>query len=354
MMNKLGKPEWSILTAFVTGCVLCLILPGTTAHPQRRSMEEEALVSTIAFVSTRDRPSNNPQLGLALDTEIYLMDGDGTNVRRLTDNAYGDCFPSIAPNGKTIVFESNRLRAESEPLNTSDLFLMNADGTDQKYLTRGSSATWSPDSKSIAYHASASGTGKPIALFPGAATNDSDIFVINVMQKGARPKNITNNPGAIDDDADWSPNDDKIVFVSKDVKDNPTNAVSAELYVINADAKRKPIKLTSNNEEERAPAWSPDGQRILFLCRRGGSDFEICIMNADGNRQEQLTNNTVADLTASWSPDGRKIVVHRPVSPGRFQLWLINVDGSGEKQLTDTPGLNGFPNWGEIRAGKHR
>jgi Tol biopolymer transport system component len=38
------------------------------------------------------------------------------------------------------------------------------------------------------------------------------------------------------------------------------------------------------------------------------------------------------------------------VSPGRFQLWLVNVDGSGEVQLTDTPGLNGFPNWGEIRT----
>lgn len=73
-------------------------------------------------------------------------------------------------------------------------------------------------------------------------------------------------------------------------------------------------------------------------------------MNADGTGQVQLTNNTVADLTSSWSPDGRKIVVHRPVSPARFQLWLINVDGSGEMQLTDTLGLNGFPNWGEVRG----
>jgi TolB protein len=198
--------------------------------------------------------------------------------------------------------------------------------------------------------ASASVTGKPIALFPGAATNDSDIFVMSVVKKGARPKNVTNNPITIDDDADWSPNEDKIVFISKDAKDNVTNAISAEIYVINADGKGKPIRLTNNNEEERAPAWSPDGKRILFLCRRGGTDFEICIMNADGTRQVQLTNNTVADLTSSWSPDGRKIVVHRPVSPARFQLWLINVDGSGEMQLTDTPGLNGFPNWGEVRG----
>ncbi len=73
-------------------------------------------------------------------------------------------------------------------------------------------------------------------------------------------------------------------------------------------------------------------------------------MNADGTGQIQLTDNTVADLTSSWSPDGQKIVFHKPVARGRFQLWTINSDGTGETQLTDTPGLNGFPNWGELRA----
>jgi len=340
----------AVLIAFMTLSSWCMVMLGKPAPTQSRSEKKEEMVSTIAFVSTRHLPSGDSLLGLALGSEIYLMDGDGTNVRRLTNNSYGDLFPSISPDGKTIIFESNRLRTEGEPLNTSDLFLMNTDGSDQKYLTRGSSATWSRDSKSVAYHASASGTGKPIAMFPGAATNDSDIFVISVVKKEARPKNITNNPTAIDDDPDWSPSEDKIVFVSKDIKDNPTDAVSAEIYVIDADGKGKPIRLTNNHEEERAPAWSPDGKHILFMCRRGGRDFEICIMNADGSGQIQLTDNTVPDLTASWSPDGRKIVVHRPVSPNRFQLWLINVYGSGEIQLTDTPGLNGFPNWGQVRA----
>ena len=348
-MKRNKNRKTPILITFMAVCGWWVIVLGNRAPAQKPNEKKEEMVSTIAFVSTRHLPAGDPLLGLALGSEIYLMNGDGTNVRRLTDNSYGDLFPSISPDGRTIIFESNRLRTEGEPLNTSDLFLMNTDGSNQRHLIRGSSATWSRDSKSVAYHASASGTGKPIALFPGAATNDSDIFVMSVVKKEARPKNITNNPAAIDDDADWSPSEDKIVFISKDVKDNPVNAVSAEIYVINADGKDKPIRLTNNSEEERAPAWSPDGKRILFMCRRGGRDFEICIMNADGSGQIQLTDNTVGDLTASWSPDGRKIVVHRPVSPNRFQLWLINVDGSGEIQLTDTPGLNGFPNWGQIR-----
>jgi Tol biopolymer transport system component len=71
-------------------------------------------------------------------------------------------------------------------------------------------------------------------------------------------------------------------------------------------------------------------------------------MNTDGTAQVQLTENTIGDLTPSWSPDGKQIVFHRRVGT-QFQLFLINADGTGEKQLTFPPGLNGFPNWGEVR-----
>ena len=68
--------------------------------------------------------------------------------------------------------------------NISDLFVMETDGSGQTLLTRGSSATWSPDGKEIAFHASASYyasggqvSGCPIRTDPGSATSDSDIFV---------------------------------------------------------------------------------------------------------------------------------------------------------------------------------
>jgi TolB protein len=304
------------------------------------------LESTIAFSSTRDNPAGNPLLA----SEIYLMKGDGTNPRRLTENSDGDGFASLSPDRRgNIVFDSNRLRAAGEPVNTSDLFLMNADGSDQTFLTRGSSATWSPDSKNIAFHASASGTGLPIKPDPGAATLDSDIFVANVddlLKNVEQPGNITNNADAVDDDPDWSPDGQQIAFTSHDVNDNHLNSVTAEVYVINADGTGQ-TQLTDNTEEERGPAWSPDGARIVFMCKAGGADFEICVMNADGTGQTPLTENTVPDLTPTWSPDGQKIVFHRPV-PGGFELFVMNADGNGLAQLTDTPGLNAFANWGEL------
>ena len=316
--------------------------------------------STIAFTTTRDNPMGNP----FLTAEIYLMDPDGTIRRRLTENTDGDAFGVLSPSGKRIVFDSNRNRAVGEPLNTSDLFLMKADGSDQTFLTPGSSATWSPDKKDIAFHASDSGTGLPIRPDPGAPTTDSDIFVARVgdlLEHGAMTrKNITNTPDQIEEDADWSPVAQKIVFTRDPVTDQPPppgfNYVSKEIWVMNADGSGQ-IQLTFNAEEERAPAWSPDGTRIAYSCRKGPltaqgiPTFRICVMNADGTGQTQLTFGLapVSDLGPHWSPDGTQMVFVRPVA-GQQQIFVMNADGTGQQQLTTTPGTNLASHWGEVKT----
>ena len=322
------------------------------ARAETENREQPAgLRSTIAFVSTRHDPAADPAVDLQAAwraTEIYLVDGDGGNPRRLTTNSEADGFPALSPDGRRVVFDSNRRRANDEPFNTSDLFVMNADGTGETWLARGSSATWSPDGRFVAYHASASGTGRPIKTDPGAAAADSDIFVLSVDGRGER-RNLTNDPRAIDDDPDWSPDGKAILFTSHAVTDDANNSVTAEIFSMSPDGAGKATRLTNNTEEERGPAWSPDGRRIVFACRRGGADFEICVMNADGTGQIQLTDNAVADLTPSWSPDGKRIAFHRRVGErGQFQIFVIDPDGTGERQLTFPPGLNAFPNWGGL------
>ena len=303
------------------------------------------LVSTFAFSSTRDGGTHpNP----AFHTEIYLMDEDGTNVRRLTENHdVIDIFGTLSPDGKKIVFDSNRLRVVGERFNISDLFLMNTDGTDQTWLIRGGSPTWSPDGKSLAYHASVSGIGLPISGSLGAATSDSDIFVINVDDVLAGTegrKNITNNPEAIDEDPDWSSDGQKIVFASHSILAS-TN--TTEIYVINADGTGAPVQLTDNEEEERAPAWSPDGTRIVYMCRKLASDGmmrqAVCIMNADGTGQVRLTDT---GFTPTFSPDGQKILFHKLDD----QLWVMNADGTEQVKQTSPPSLNALGNWGVRRA----
>ena len=334
-----------------------LVVPGMPPLPV-----DDRVQSTIAFASTRDDPSG----------EIYLMNMEAgtefTAVRRLTANTdpaaagiftrAGEWLPSISPDGKKIAFDSTEL---SGRVHISDLFVMDADGGGRTWVIRGSSATWSPDSKYVAFHASASGTGRPIKTDPGAATIDSDIFIINlddvlaVEDPLARPAwrmNLTNNSTAVDDDPDWSPDGLRIAFTSHAVTDNHLNSVTAEIYVRNADGSGDPNRLTFNGYEERGPAWSNDGTRIAFMCRivglDGALDFEICVMNADGSDLRQLTDNTMFEGTPAWSPDDTKIAFSRTLSPGRQQLFWMNADGTGEEQLTNAAGTSFMANWGKL------
>src|SRR5688500_7825370 len=161
-----------IVGVFITG----LLGPHTEA--QKQEEQKSGTIPTIAFISSQFDPVLIPPAWL-LAAEIYLMNGDGTHVRRITNNATGENFPAMSPDGKRIVFESNRLRKESDPVNWASLFMMNVDGSGETSLVPGNSATWSRDSKSIAFHASASGKSKLIKRDPGAASIDSDIFILN-------------------------------------------------------------------------------------------------------------------------------------------------------------------------------
>src|SRR4051812_38173681 len=104
-----------ILAAVTTAATIHRPL-AATAFGARAAKLRPALV----FVSTRDHPSGT----LNDASEIYLMEGDRTTVRRLTDDAYGDGLPAISPDGTRIVFDSNRKRVEGQPANTQHLFLM--------------------------------------------------------------------------------------------------------------------------------------------------------------------------------------------------------------------------------------
>ena len=317
-------------------------------------------VPTIAFTNTiPNMPGPEDDEQVFNSAEIYLIDPDGTNPRKLTDNQAADVFASLSADGKKIVFDSNRNRGELEPLNTSDLFLMETDGSGQTFLTRGSSATWSPDSKNIAFHASVSGIGAPIRPDPGAPTADSDIFVANVddlLDGVETPRNITNTPDHIDDDPHWSPDGVRIVYSRYDIL--PVGFSTSDIYVLNADGTGL-TQLTDTARNERSPEWSPDGNRIVYMCPSNVPTimpFEICVINTDGTNKVQLTNNNVNDLGPHWSPDGQHIVFQRALGGGSGnQLFVINADGT-ESQITgvrpdDEPqGSNGWASWDLLRV----
>ena len=86
-------------------------------------------------------------------------------------------------------------------------------------------------------------------------------------------------------------------------------------------------------------AWSPRGNEIAFVSRRGGN-LEIYVVNADGSGQRRLTRNTVRTATPSGRPTGRKIAYE-----SNWQLWVMNADGSAQRRLTRNGGRNFNPAW---------
>jgi Tol biopolymer transport system component/uncharacterized protein YjdB len=81
------------------------------------------------------------------------------------------------------------------------------------------------------------------------------------------------------------------------------------------------------------PAFSPDGSRIAFVSQRDGNP-EIYVMNADGRGAARITNDPQGDGRPAFSADGQSLVFHSSRTAGKQQIWSVNLDGTGLTQLT--------------------
>lgn len=229
------------------------------------------------------------------DAEIYVMNADGTEQSRLTHNAGYDGHPSWSPDGRKIAFESVRD-------GTPAIYVMNADGSSQRRITRGQEdhrlPSWSPDGKQIAF----------------ASQRDGATEIYAVGANGTDETRLTNT--GENDSPFWSPEGGKIAFASR--RDG-----NWEIYVMDADG-RNARRLTNDQDTDRFPAWSPDGNHIAFASNRD-DNWEIYKTNAKGGSATNLTNNPAMedanDAPPSWSSDATRIVFAATGHP-RYSRFL--------------------------------
>ncbi|HWQ33697.1 MAG TPA: protein kinase [Blastocatellia bacterium] len=249
----------------------------------------------IVFISNRD--------GLP---EVYVMKAGGSDVRRLTYNSAEELAPSWSPDGTRIVYDV--LTASGAG---SDIWMMNSDGSNQTNLTRGSGfnsrAVFSPDGKLLAF-ASRRDTNEE---------NNFDIYVMNA--DGTAQRRVTSDP-AFETESAWSPDGKRLAFTRE------TGRGASDIFVISVDGAGLFNLTRTPNTRNGQPAWSPDGKLIAFVSDRHSpkNSSDIWVMNADGSNPHPVTRSQSLNIEPSWMPDNRHLV---------FQTHR---DGNSEIYLTDS------------------
>jgi TolB protein len=269
--------------------------------------------------------------GASWREDIFVVRADGSRLRRLTRSPAADFDPAFSPDGSLVAY-----RHQSGDDDTSEIFVMNSDGTGSHAVTRnhtGWGPTWSPDGR---------------VLFNSWLDDLSTFRAATVRADGSGYRRI---PGHIYVEYPaWSPDGTRIAFMSPG-SGTFGGGSEYDVYVMGADGSHV-RRLTDAPGPDGFPAWSPDGTTIAFSTTRddcGNGDApdcrttgdigpyqEIWLMDADGSHQRRLS--TTFGQFADWSPDGRYLVF----APG---LNIIRPDGTGEVALRVTPHEPEFPDW---------
>lgn len=193
--------------------------------------------------------------------EIYIMNSKGRDRRPLTWTLATNVHPRFSPDGKKIVFVTDR---DDVP----EIYVMDAGGGNQIRLTHSPAydidPVWSPDGTRIAF-----------------SSNMTGFFDIYVMDAAGNSKQKLTKSLFYDISPVWSPDGTRILFSSN-------RHGQFDLFVMDADGSNLQ-RLTRNESHEYYGSWSPDGLRIAYLSIEEGGDPHLYVMSTDGKQQRKLT-----------------------------------------------------------------
>lgn len=290
----------------------------------------------LVFQSTRD--------GAACD-QIYVMDADGKNVKRVSNGAGATTCGYFLPDGKHVLYGSTHAQSAACPPRPDrskgymwaippayDIYVATLDGNLVRKLTDATGydaeATVNWPRKKIVYTSKASG--------------DLDLWSMNL--DGSKKTRLTTAVG-YDGGAFFSKDGKKMVWrahrpaegadlekykelLSQDL----TAPMKMELYVANADGSGAK-QITRFGCASFAPQFTPDGKRIIFSSNKNKCDsreFELFMIDVDGGNLQQVTSFGGFTSFPDFSPDGKQIVFTsswKAKSPYEFNIFVAEWAG---------------------------
>ena len=266
------------------------------------------------------------------------------NIMTFTAKYNDDYSPAISPDGKWVVFASNRLQ-------NAELYLMDLTNRSLRQLTHTDELdeympAFSPDGKSLAFvtERTRGGVMLPPVQASGSDPSRASIYLMDIDGRNQRP--LVDADGA-DRAPVFSPDGRKIAFESK----APTQGVAStpgstenndtlEIYVIDVDATNR-MQLTHNEVDDGHPTWAPNGKQIAYT-GMVENIYQIFIVNATGGTPKQLTFSNASHYHPIFSPDGKRII-YVSNAHNHYTLWMMDIDGTNKTQLTNHIGAHFEP-----------
>jgi TolB protein len=228
------------------------------------------------------------------------------------DKAYDD-QPALSPDGKSVVFVSNRD-------GNNELYVIGVNGTGLRRITDTAypeiDPSFSPDGRWIIYTSMAEGD-KDIVRIPLAGgepeilvTGEGDQFMARMAPDGA------------------------LVYVE--------NGGDEEI-VLYKDGKKK--NLSQSPGLDLMPSFSADGDLVYFTSNRGG-DYDLFVVNRDGSALKELITLESSEGRAAVSPEGRYLAVASD-QDGELDIYIFSLDGEMLEQLTQNEAEDYEPFWGK-------
>ncbi|MBZ0273928.1 hypothetical protein K8I61_17955 [bacterium] len=253
--------------------------------------------------------------------EVYVVDLDGRNRRRLTNLGVLAMTPRWSPDGKSIVF------AASSDVTQPSLYIVDVEsGKAKKIYGIDQGVVLTPDF-------SPSGTRIAAGISLGVST---DVYEMDV--NGGNLKNLTKN-WSIDLYPTYSPDGQNMLFVS----DRPG---SPQVYRMGADGSN-PVRISFFGGYNQSPAWSPKGNKIAYAAREYWH-YTIYVIDEYGGEPYALTADMKPNCEyPSFSPDGRALVFSCETDTGRA-LFIRTVNDTFTKPITKGTSFDASPDWSPL------